>query len=341
MEGIVMKLRTGFFVCVFSTTLILSLAWTAAAKPIEISFSNMFPPSHIHGQLGQEYCDEIEKRTDGRVKMTYYPGGSLVTPPQTYSAIVDGITDMGFSVLGYSRGVFPALEAIDLPMGYKSGTQATKIINAFYEKFQPAELNKIKVMFFTAHGPGLIHSKDPIRTLEDIQGMKVRCYGFSVKVVEALGAVPVAMAQNQAYEALQKGVCDATLVPIEALKGWKQAEVIKYTTETYSIGYTSGLYLFMNKDKWADLPADIQTIFEQVNKEWMVKYGEAWDTSDQEGREFTLELGNEIISLSPEENKRWAEAVAPVIDTWVKEASEKGLPAQEYVDFLREAVTTY
>ncbi len=336
-----MKLRTGFFVCVFSTTLILSLAWTAAAKPIEISFSNMFPPSHIHGQLGQEYCDEIEKRTDGRVKMTYYPGGSLVTPPQTYSAIVDGITDMGFSVLGYSRGVFPALEAIDLPMGYKSGTQATKIINAFYEKFQPKELDRIKVMLFTAHGPGFIHSKEPIRTLEDMKGKKVRCYGFSVKVVEALGAVPVALPQNQSYEALQKGVCNATLVPVEALKGWKQGEVINYTTETYSIGYTSGLFLFMNKDKWADLPKDIQAVFEQVNQEWIVKFGEAWDSSDQEGREFTLELGNEIITLSPEEDKRWADAVAPVIDNWVKEASKTGLPARDYVDFLRQAVETY
>lgn len=336
-----MKVKAGFAVCLFSITLILSLAATVAAKPIEISFSNMFPPSHIHGQLGQQYCDEIEKRTSGRVKMTYYPGGSLVTPPKTYGAIVDGITDMGFSVLGYSRGVFPAMEAIDLPMGYKSGTQATRIINAFYEKFQPKELNKIKVMLFTAHGPGLIHSKDPVRKLEDIKGMKVRCYGFSVKVVEALDAVPVAMAQNQAYEALQKGVCNATLVPMEALKGWKQAEVINYTTETYSIGYTSGLYIFMNKDKWADLPKDIQTIFEQVNKEWIVKFGEAWDSSDQEGREFTLELGNEIISLSPEENRRWAEAVAPVIDTWVKEAAKKGLPAREYVDFLRDAVDSY
>ncbi|HSL60285.1 MAG TPA: TRAP transporter substrate-binding protein [Desulfotignum sp.] len=337
-----MTSKTGFIASLLSIALLLSLTATAAvAKPIEISFSNMFPPSHIHGQLGQEYCDEIEKRTDGKVKMTYYPGGSLVTPPQTYGAIVDGITDMGFSVLGYSRGVFPALEAIDLPMGYKSGTQATKIINAFYEKFQPKELDKIKVMLFTAHGPGFIHSKDPIRTLEDMKGMKVRCYGFSVKVVEALGGVPVAMAQNQAYEALQKGVVNATLVPVEALKGWKQAEVINYTTETYSIGYTSGLYLFMNKDKWASLPEDIQAIFEQVNKEWIVKYGDAWDSSDQEGREFTLELGNEIIALSPEEDRRWAEAVAPVIGTWIEEASQKGLPAQEYVDFLREAVTTY
>lgn len=338
-----MKLKTGFALFVFSVSaaLLLSLAGNASAKPIEISFSNMFPPSHIHGQLGQEYCDAIEKRTNGKVKMTYYPGGSLVAGAKTYGAVVDGITDIGFSVLGYSRGVFPALEAIDLPVGYKNGTQATKIINAFYEKFKPKELDNVKVMLFHAHGPGLIHSQTPIKTLEDIKGMKVRCYGFSVKVIEALGGVPVAMAQNEAYEALQKGVCNATLVPMEALKGWKQAEVIKHTTETYSIGYTSGLYIFMNKDKWASLPPDVQAVFEQVNKEWIPKFGKAWDDSDIAGREFTLQLGNSIIPISPEENARWAEAVKPVIGKWVKEASEKGLPAQDYVDFLQEAVKTY
>jgi len=338
-----MKSKPGFLLFIFSISIALFLSFTGnlTAKPIEVSFSNMFPPSHIHGQLGQEYCNEIEKRTDGKVKMTYYAGGSLVPGNKTYGGIVDGITDIGFSVLGYSRGVFPALEAIDLPLGYKSGTQATKIINAFYEKFKPKELDNIKVMLFHAHGPGLIHSQTPIYKLEDIKGMKVRCYGFSVKVIEALGAVPVAMAQNEAYEALQKGVCNATLVPMEALKGWKQAEVIKATTETYSIGYTSGLYIFMNKDKWASLPPDVQAVFEQVNKEFIPKFGAAWDSADAAGREFTLQLGNKIIPLSPEESARWAEAVKPVIGKWVKEASEKGLPAQEYVNFLQEAVKTY
>lgn len=338
-----MKFRAGVTMFMFLVSMVLMgiVAGDAAAGPIEVSFSNFFPPSHIHGKLGQQYCDAIEKGTNGKVKMTYYPGGSLVAAPKTYGAIVDGITDMGFSVLGYSRGVFPAMEAIDLPVGYKSGSQATKIINAFYEKFKPAELNKIKVMLFTAHGPGLIHSKTPVRKLEDLKGMKVRCYGFSVKVVEALGAVPVAMGQAQAYEALQKGVCNATLVPIEALKGWKQAEVIKYTTESYSIGYTSGLYIFMNKDKWKSLPKDVQKVFEAVNKEFIPKFGKAWDDADAAGRAYTLELGNKIIPLSAEESARWADAVKPAIDNWVKAATAKGLPAQDYVDFLREAVKTY
>ncbi|WP_300463259.1 TRAP transporter substrate-binding protein [Desulfobacula sp.] len=338
-----MKLKAGFALFIFSVSVAFFgvFAGTVTAKPIEISFSNFFPPSHFHGKLGQEYCDAIEKRTNGKVKMTYYPGGSLVTGAKTYGAVLDGITDIGFSVLGYSRGVFPALEAIDLPLGYKSGSQATRIINAFAEEFKLKELNKVKVMLFHAHGPGLIHSKDPVRKLEDLKGMKVRCYGFSVKIIEALGGVPVAMGQSQAYEALQKGVCNATLVPIEALKGWNQAEVINYTSETTSIGYTSGLYVFMNKDKWASLPKDVQAVFEQVNKEWIDKFGAAWDASDAAGREYTLEKGNEIIPMTAEENARWKAAVQPVIGDWVKDATKKGLPAQEYVDFLKEAVKTY
>lgn len=338
-----MKLRSGFALFVFSISVILmgGFAQSSSAKPIELSYVNMFPPQHFHGILAQEYIDTIEKRTDGRVKIVFYPGGSLVPGHKTFGALKDGIADIGLSVIGYSRGVFPALEAVDLPMGYKSASQATRIINEFYKKFKPKELDDIKVLLLNAHGPGLIHSKKPIRTLEDIRGVKVRCYGFSVKVIDALGGVPVAMPQNEAYEALQKGVCDATLVPVEALKGWKQAEVIKYTTEVFSIGYTSGLFLFMNKDKWADLPADIQAIFDQTSQEFIPKYGAAWEKADQDGRAFTLELGNEIIPMSDEEQARWAAVVRPVIDEWVKDAAKKGLPAKEYVDWLTEAVKIY
>jgi len=68
-------------------------------------------------------------------------------------------------------------------------------------------------------------------------------------VAKALGGVPVAMGQGGAYEALQKGAVEGTLSPIEVLKGWKQAEVIKYTTECFSVGYTTGFYVVMNKKK--------------------------------------------------------------------------------------------
>lgn len=311
------------------------------AKPIELTYANFFPPTHIQSQLPESWCKEVEKRTNGKVKITYYPGGTLLKGNKIFTGILDGIADMGTSVMGYTPGIFKEMEAIDLPIGYPNAHVATKVINDFYHKFKPKALNKVKVMYFHAHGPGILHSKKPVRKLEDLRGMKIRSYGFTVKVAQAFGGVPVAMGQGGAYEALQKGVADATIAPMEVLKGWKQAEVIKSTTECYSIGYTAGFFVVMNLDKWNSLPKDVQQVIEDVNKEWVVKYGDAWEKSDQDGRKFTLSLGNQIIPLSPEESARWAKAVAPVVDEYVKNAAQRGLPGQEHVDFIRAKIKEY
>ncbi|MBW2170044.1 MAG: TRAP transporter substrate-binding protein, partial [Deltaproteobacteria bacterium] len=268
---------------------------TAQAKAIELSYSNFFPPTHIQAKLGDSWAKEIEKRTKGKVKITYYPGGSLLKGPKIYDGVLKGISDIGMSVFAYSRGVFPSMEAMDLPMGYPNGKAATAIINDFYNKFKPKELSKVKVMYLHAHGPGLLHSKKVVNNMDDLKGLKVRATGFSAKVVKALGGVPVAMGQGGTYEALQKGVVDATFSPIEVLKGWKQGEVVKYTIECYSVGYTAGFYVAMNLNKWNALPKDVQKVILDVNKEWIAKHGKAWYDSDKAGREFTLSLGNKII----------------------------------------------
>ncbi|MDY7036116.1 MAG: TRAP transporter substrate-binding protein [Thermodesulfobacteriota bacterium] len=311
------------------------------AAAIELSYANFFPPTHIQAKLGESWAQEIEKRTNGKVKITYYPGGALLKGPKVYGGVLKGIADIGMSVFAYSRGVFPSMEAIDLPMGYPDGKAATSIINEFYNKFKSKDLSKVKVMYLHAHGPGLLHSKKAVNKMEDLKGLKIRSTGFCAKVVEALGGVPVAMGQGGTYESLQKGVVDATFSPIEVLKGWKQAEVIKYTTECYSIGYTAGFYVLMNLAKWNSLPKDIQTVIEEVNKEWIAKHGKAWDDSDKAGREFTLSKGNKIIPLSKEESARWAKAAQPVIDGYVNKKKEMGLPSKDYVDFIRTAVTNY
>lgn len=308
---------------------------TVLAGPIELAYANFFPGKHIQGALGASWAKEIEKRTNGKVKITYHPGSVLLNPKNMYKGILDGVADIGMGVFAYHRGVFPSMEAIDLPMGYPSGKVATNVINQFVEKFNPKDLKKAKVMYLHAHGPGLLHSKKAVNKMEDLKGLKIRSTGFSAKVVQALGGVPVAMGQRGAYEALQKGVAEATFAPIEVLKGWKQAEVIKYTIECFSIGYTSGFYVMMNLNKWNSLPGDVQKVIEEVNKEWIAKHGEAWDTSDKEGNYFTLSKGNKIIALSDAESARWAKASQPVIDAYIKEKGAKGLPAQEYVDFIK------
>ena len=310
------------------------LARKATAAAIELRYSTFFPPTHIQAKLAEAWIKEVEKRTQGKVKITYFPGGTLGKGPEIYSHVLKGITDIGFCLFAYTRGRFPVMEAVDLPLGYPTGTCATECVNKFYRKFKPKELDDVHLFYLHAHGPGLLHSKKPVRTMADVKGMKIRSTGFSAKVAKALGGVPVAMGQGGAYEALQKGVVEGTLSPIEVLKGWRQAEVIKYTTACFSVGYTTAFYVVMNKKKWQTLPKDVQQVMTKVSKEWIPKHGAAWDESDAEGRKYTLSLGNEIISLFPEESEKWRAAVRPVIDEFIQAAEKKGMPAEKYVRYL-------
>ena len=324
--------------------LVFSLALVFVVVPLfnvhpaefELNFADFFPPTHIHAKLCASFAKEVEKRTNGRVKIAYFPGGALLKGNEIYDGILKGVTDMGHSVFAYTRGRFPVMEAVDLPLGYTKGKQSTCVINAFYKEVKPKELTEAKVLYLHAHPPGLIHSKKPVYKLEDLKGLKIRSTGFFVKVATQLGAVPVAMPMGGTYEALQKGVVDATANPMETLKGWKHAEVIKYTTECYSIGYCSGFYVMMNLKKWNSLPKDIQKVFDEVSAEWIPKHGDAWDFIDDEARKFTLERGNKIIPLSKEESARWAKAVAPVIDEWIKDTEKKGLSGKKYVTSLKK-----
>lgn len=327
-----------------AVVLVLSCGVSALAsgtKTIELRWSTFFPAAHPLFPLSQRWGEEITRRTGGQVAFSYFPGGTLLKGNEIYDGILKGTTDIGMSVFAYTRGRFPAMEAVDLPLGYTTGTVATHVINDFYRHFTPKELDGVKVLFLHAHGPGLLHSKKAVRRLEDLRGLKIRSTGFSAKVAKALGAVPVAMPQGGTYEALQKGVVEATFSPMEVLKTWKQGEVVKYTVECYSVGYTSGFFVAMNLKTWNSLPSGVKRAFDAVSSEYIAKAGAVWDTGDEAGREFTLARGNEIIPLSAEESARWAKTVEPVIAEYIQKAGSKGLPGRDYVDTLKSLIKKY
>jgi TRAP-type C4-dicarboxylate transport system substrate-binding protein len=283
-----------------------------------------------------EWAKEIERRTNGRVKITIFPGGTLTAADKCYDGVVKGISDIGMSVFAYTRGRFPLTEVADLPLGIKSGLVATKLINAYYKKFNPKELKDVKVMYLHGHGPGFLHTKTAVEKLEDLKGMKIRCTGLAAKIVEKLGAVPVAMPMPDTYDSLKRGVVEGSMAPQESLKTWKWGEVVKFTTESWGSAYSTGFFVVMNKEKWNGLPKDVKRIIEQVNAEWIERQGKNWDDIDKAGREATLAAGNKIISLSKEENMRWAAAVSPILDGYVKNIKEKGLPGDKALKFYRD-----
>ncbi len=329
-------------IAMFLSVLVIPFQGHAQEKVITLKVANWFPVAHKQTPLLESWGKDLEKRTNGRVKVNYYPAGTLVPAPQSYDAVTKGISDVGNHVLGYTVGRFPLTEVLDLPLGYPNNTVPTKLANAFYDKFKPKEFNDVKVLWFHAQAPGIVHTKTkPITKLEDLKGMKMRTYGSNAKLMSLLGGTPVAMPMTDVYDALSRGVAEGLMCAYEATEGFRFGDQLKYSTENYATSYSAVFAIVMNKDKWNSLPPDIQKIIDTMSKEYIEKYAAMWDDIEISGKAYLVKRGNKINTLSKEEEAKWVEKAQPIFDEYVKKMKEKGLPGDEALKFARDYLKPY
>ena len=98
----------------------------AQEKVLKLKYSNFYPPGHPIAVLAGDWCKEVEKRTNGRVKISYFPGNTLCPPQQSYDSVVKGIADIGQTLAAYAAGRFLLTEVLAQPVGYTSNGQPTR-----------------------------------------------------------------------------------------------------------------------------------------------------------------------------------------------------------------------
>jgi len=253
------------FIFMFMTALFTTVDATAAEETIKLNFSTMFPKGHLHSVLNQMYCDEIEKRTNGKVKITLFPGGTLTSAVKMYEGVVKGLSDLGMSCPLYVAGRFPASESFEMPSDIESGWECSKIYNEFYKEFKLKEYEDVHVLYL--HGPSrnaLQMGKVAVRKPQDLKGLVLRASGTAEAVVKAWGATPRAMAMGEAFEALSKGVVEGQFSNPETLKAWRHADVVKYVTIP-PISAASCQFVAMNTNKWNSLPDSVKKVFDEVS----------------------------------------------------------------------------
>jgi TRAP-type C4-dicarboxylate transport system substrate-binding protein len=284
----------------------------------------------------------VKKRTNGRVEISYYPSGTLTGPTQIYNGIIQGISDIGMSAVGYTMGRFPLSELFTLPLGFPSAWVSGKVLNDFYVKFKPKEYDNFHVLYLTGVGPFVIQSlKKPVKTLEDMKGMKLRGPGMIGETLKLFGAIPVPLESSEIYEALRRGVLDGVMMPTEVLSDLKLGELEKYVTASWKAGTSHAWYTAMNKDKWNSLPPDVQKVITEVAGEIKEKILVSRNESDIKGVDFLKRNGGQVIELSDAESARWIKAVKPLIDTYKKELVSKGFSAKEidgYLSYIAERI---
>ncbi len=328
------------FVLLFIFAISVLVPQPASAASVTLSFSSHHPPEDVQSKLLAEWMKEVEKRTGGKVQFEFFPAESKISGPQTYNGVVHGFVDIGFSVMQYTRGRFPLLDFIDLPLGYPSGKVNTAIINEVFDKFKPAEFDKVKVLYLMAPGPFYLHTVgEPIRKVADWKGKKFHYLGIADEIVKAMGATPVSLPMLKLYKSLQDGVVQGGLWDYSASVDWKFAEVIDNDIICDTITHSTGLFVIMNKERWDSLDPDVQRVMESLAPIWAAKHGQAWDDASARGLAYSKKLGRNIITIDPAEAKRWREQVQPVIDAYVNNTESKGLPGTEVIKFVEKCLT--
>lgn len=310
-------------------------SFVSAQEVIKLKAANYLPVTHPMSVLSGWFCDEVKKRTNGRVDISYYPGGTLLNPVKMYDGVLTGIADMGLSHIDYTRGRFPVMEVFDLPLGFPSGWVATQVSTEFFDKYRPSAWKDVHTFYVTTSGPLILQTVNkPVKTLEELKGLKVRAVGVMSEVIKDLGALPVPLQMPDVYDSLRRGVIDGVTVDLSTLKFWKFAEVVKYVTADWQLGTGYTFYWVINKKKWDALPPDIQKVCTEVSAETREKQARLWNEMDIEGRDLFTSQGGQIISLSDAEVSKWIEAVEPVIGEYKKSMVSKGFKEAEVDDWI-------
>ncbi len=316
---------------VVGTLLALAAMPFATAADVTLRLQQLLPAqATIPARAITPWIEKVEKESGGRIKIQHFPSMQLGgKPTELFDQAKDGVVDIVWTVLGYTPGRFPKAEAFELPFNSGKAEPASRAFQAFVEKNAADEFKDIKILAVHVHGPGLIHSKDPVTKLEDLKGMKVRGGSRVINIMlEQLGAVPVGMPVPAVGEALSKGVIAATTIPWEVVPAVKVQQIVKnHTGFSGDKGlYTQTFVFGMNKASYDKLPADLKKVIDANSGiETAGKFGRAMDDGDKAGLALAQKAGNNIITLDAAETARWQRAAAGVRAVWYKEVAEKGI----------------
>lgn len=312
----------------------------AEGGTIELTYAN-FPPATTFPCIQMDrWVKEVEKRTNGKVKVKTFPGGTLLEAKGMFDGVVAGGADIGCLATAYQPGRFKTLEVMDLPIGFPNAAVASAVMWDLFEKYNPESLKKVKVLTLFTCAPAQILAKKSIKNLEELNGVKLRAAGTGVEWMKLLGAAPVGMPQSDVPEALQKGVIQGNVTSMDVLKDMKYAEYCPFVTGCNL--WVVPFAVVMNQAKWDSLPDDVKKVFDDLRKDqaiWTGKYvdGHAAAALEWSKKEHKVEF----IALSPEERAKWMAKVSPLVDAYIKRMEEAKLPGKQIVEDAKKLTEKY
>lgn len=284
----------------------------------------------LHSQMLTNWTQEVAERSQGRMEVELFAAMSLGgAPSDLYDQAADGAVDIILTLPGYTAGRFNQSEVFELPFLTTDPLASARALwTLIDEDLQDTEFADTQVLSAFVHGPGVIHSQQPVASLEDMAGLEMRGPTRLVTdLIGQLGGTPVGMPLPAIPENLSKGVISATALPWEITPAIRLSELVDYATELDSEAalYTATFVMAMNLDAYDALPEDLRDILHATTGEAMAVAATQIELdADIVGRQIALNNGTQITVLEGAEVARWVEAAQPVYDRYIERAANEG-----------------
>jgi TRAP-type C4-dicarboxylate transport system substrate-binding protein len=299
----------------------------AQAKPIVWNLPHVAAPTYYHTVNLNAFAEKVKELSKGRMEIRVHPASSLYPGPELIPAVVDGRVELAPVLSAYLTDIFLEMGVLELPFmtgSIEEHRKAAEQLRGFYTE----ALARRGVKLLTVHTwpSQQLFSAQPIRTLADWRGKKLRVYGAeSADLVRSLGGAPVSIPFGEVYTALQRGVVDGAMTSATNAEPMKFYEVSKYLNYWYLTG-ASIEWLGANQKAWDALPKDLQQVVLDAlravrfeDKEW--EDARAWD---DRARRRAQELGMTIVDPPQEEIAKARAASRAAWDTWLKRTGPEG-----------------
>lgn len=307
---------------------------------IQLSYAFFTTETTFLGQMVQYWADEVEERTDGKVEVDIYWGGTLLDANNMFDGIHSGVADVGMTVLQYEPGKYPLVEIGELPVGYSGAEVASQVASDLLKEYPPENLADFKMIKVFANDSNHMFLNKEISTVDELKSLQIRVAGGFTGLTDALGPAGVGMSQAEQAESLQTGIIDGTITERALLKDAQVAELVDYLID--SPLYVSTFAAVMNQETWDSLPGDVQQVIEELEQEMPQFAGKYLDDRTEEAIKWSQdEYGLEIITFNDGEQAKWDKIIEDYKQSRIKDLDEQGHPATEYAQKVEELVEKY
>jgi TRAP-type C4-dicarboxylate transport system substrate-binding protein len=335
------------------TVLVLSLTfmfWSpksfAQGKTFAFKFATSVPEKSFMGGLQKWWANEIEKRTNGRVKIQIFWMESLIEWKDMYHGVKSGVAEIGNPCSTYDPSIFPLFMVLDMPYNvrdYWAGNMAA-IDTAENEPHLKAELEKAGIKFLANHNSGFFQmaTRKPFTSISELRGKSFRTFGGArIKWMENLGINPIFMSYGEIYEAMDRGTIFGFDLVFQLSDAFKHYEVCKYVGLANS-GLVVTCPTSINLKVWNSLPKDIQDVFLKVREEYAARFAEELYKLESGFMEkWKTKHGVTIQKLSPEEDRIAREAGRKAQEWFLDKQEAGGHPARKVWDYFQKSQRKY